>query len=120
MIDERKNPNGSPEDRQIKRLTIIQKIVSDIRYTIPLIITLVGALGVTNRDHIASFINGDVDVPEGELAEIEPGQPDYAIAIRAINAKLKKHDAALESIQIGSENGDSKLEQRVQKLEEHH
>ena len=85
----------------------------------PIVLALLGGTIYGNSETVRSFVHGKVDVPAGELADVEEGS-DYAIAIRAINAKLLEHDEQLKAINARRVSGDSALEARVEQLERHH
>lgn len=87
--------------------------------------------GTATNETVQSIFKPQVDVPVGELVDEIEEEDNYAIAIRAINAKLKQHDedlhslrqqhnAALQSLRQASNKGDDTIELRVQLLEEHH
>lgn len=75
--------------------------------------------GTATNENVQAYFKSDVEVPAGELVDVE--EPDIIkAAIKAINEKLKKHDAALTSITKARRTGDANLEQRVLNLEQHH
>ncbi len=75
--------------------------------------------GTATNENVQAYFKSDVEIPEGELVDLEE-QDLTAAAIKALNEKVKKHDAALESLNHARRKGDSNLEQRVLKLEQHH
>jgi hypothetical protein len=102
MTDERKNRNGSAEDRRIERLKLWQMIVRDVRFTIPILITAFGGVAYNfeavrnvapwnNTEKPPPIASGETVVPQGISPEVRQSLDSFDAAI----TKLQKNYAAL-------------------------
>lgn len=122
MVDERKNPNGSREDRHIEKLKIYQAMFRDIRYTIPLVITLVGALGYTNAEEIKRvFAYEPLPIAEGETVIPEAITPELKQSLDSMDAAIAKLQARVAALAEESETEDETnfilLDERLKDIE---
>ena len=95
MSDDRKNSNGSKEDRHVEKLRLYQAIVRDIRFTIPIIITLLGGTVYGNADTIKKLwtppiAEGEVATSTATSAALQQSLDSFKAAI----TKLQDQDEA--------------------------
>ena len=96
MTDDRKNGSGSKEDRHVEKLKLYQAIVRDVRFTIPIIVTLFTGTVVGNADTIKKLWTPPIADGEtsANAAALQQSLDSFDAAIK----KLQAEDKALRSL----------------------
>lgn len=124
MTDDRKNANGSKEDRSERKLKLYQKIVSDIRFTIPLLITLFSGTIYGNADAIKKLWTPPI--AEGETSAsavaLQQSLDSFDAAIKKIKEEQKLMQEQIKASEArtakASTDADRKQNARLSKIEE--
>ena len=119
---------GESEGRRLYPAERFKIWVSAFVQAWPIVIPLLGLLGYTNKDNIATFING-APVAEGEVVVPTQLPPELTQSLNSFDAAIKKlqaEDKAIRTLiddvstarQLESTTADTAQDQRLTRLEE--
>lgn len=111
MTDDRQK-DGTAADRAERKLALWQKIISDVRFILPVVVVLVGGNVAGGIPALKTYLE-----PPPTVKDVQPPEhpAHFRKSLEDIIVKLEEHDNRLIQVETASERDDGKLWTAVKK-----